>query len=157
MLRGCLLSSLLLLALPLCAAGQDNVSSDMQPAVAEVKEKVETFFTKLAGPMPDAERAVRDLILGGPLQDSPRADEVKKLIDQAQTLDARVGPHKGHDPLSSRNIGSDLIFLRYLYKGERYPVVWYFTFYRTTGAGGLKRDWALISLRFDTKVEALDR
>jgi hypothetical protein len=143
--------------LPAWAAAQENVTTEMQSEVAAVKEKVETFFGKLTGAMPDPENAVRSLIAGGPLQDPVRTDDVKKLIDQAQSLDARVGPHKGHDWASSRNVGSDLIFLRYLYKGERYPVVWYFTFYRTAGAAGLKGDWKLISLRFDTKVETLDR
>ena len=149
------LSFAILLVLPTWAAAQDSVSADLQPDVAAIREKIEAFFTQLAGSMPDAEHAVRAIIGDGPLQS--RTDDVKKLIEQAQALDARVGLHKAHEPVSSRNVGSDLLFLRYLYKGEKYPVVWYFTFYRTIGSAGLKSDWKLISLRFDTKVETLDR
>ena len=142
-------------ALPAGAAAQDTISAELQPQLPAIREKIEAFFNQLTGPMPDAEHAVRAIVADGPLQS--RSDDVKKLIDQAQSLDARVGLHKGHEPVSSRNIGSDLIFLRYLYKGEQFPVVWYFTFYRTIGSAGLKSDWKLISLRFDTKVEMLDR
>lgn len=145
----------LILLLPAWAAAQDNVSAELQPDVAVIKEKIEAFFTQLAGPMPDAEHAVRAIIGDGPLQS--RTDDIKKLIDQAQSLDTRVGPHKSHESVGSRNVGSDLLFLRYLYKGERYPVVWHFTFYRTLSSAGLKTDWKLIALRFDTKVETLDR
>jgi hypothetical protein len=134
---------------------QENVTADMLAEVTRTKETVEAFFVQLTGPMPDAERAVREIIGDSPLKD--RTDDVKKLIDQAQSLDARVGVYKQHELVSSRNVGSDLVFLRYLYKGDKFPVLWHFTFYRTSGAGGLKRDWMLISLRFDTKVEVLDR
>jgi len=138
------------------AGAQENVSAEMQGEVSAVKEKAETFFTHLAGPMPDADHAVRAMVAGGPLEG--RTEDVKKLIEQAQSLDARIGPYKHHELVSSRNVGSDLVFLRYLYKGDRYPAVWYFTFYRTSGSvAGTKKEWSVISLRFDTKVEALDR
>jgi hypothetical protein len=139
----------------LAASAQENVTADMQTEVARTKDTVEAFFGQLAGPMPDAERAVREIIGDSPLKE--RTDDVKKLIDQAQSLDARVGVYKHHELVSSRNVGSDLVFLRYLYKGDKFPVVWHFTFYRTSGPAGLKGNWTLISLRFDTKVEALDR
>ena len=155
MRRAWLVSFAYLAALPPWAAAQDSVGAELQPDVAAIKEKIDAFFNQLAGPMPDAEHAVRAIIADGPLQS--RTEDIKKLIDQAQALDARVGPHKAHEPVSSRNVGSDLLFLRYLYKGERYPVVWHFTFYRTLSSAGLKTDWKLISLRFDTKVETLER
>jgi hypothetical protein len=147
----------LCLAVPLLTtAAQDNVTADMQGEVSVLKEKAEAFFTHLVGPMPDADHAVRAMVAGGPLE--ARAEDVKKLIEQAQSLDARIGPYKHHELVSSRNVGSDLVFLRYLYKGDRYPAIWYFTFYRTNGSvAGTKKEWSVISLRFDTKVEALDR
>jgi hypothetical protein len=138
-------------------AAQENVSAETQSEVAIVKQRAEDFFTQLAGPMPDAERAVRAIIANGPLQEPARSEDVKKLIDQAQSLDQRVGDYKGHEWVSSRHVGSDLIFLRYLYKGDKFPLVWYFTFYRTNGPVGTIQNWKLISLRFDNKVEVLDR
>jgi hypothetical protein len=141
------------------AAAQESVTAEMQPEVTIVKQRAEEFFTQLAGPTPDAERAVRAIIANGPLQDPARTEDIKKLIDQAQTLDQRVGAYKGHEWVSSRTVGSHLIFVRYLYKGDRFPLVWYFTFYRATanGPAGTIREWTLISLRFDNKVEVLDR
>ncbi len=150
--------ALFVIALPAApAAAQENVTAEMQSEVAIVKQQAEEFFTQLAGPMPDAERAVRSIIANGPLQDPARSEDIKKLIDQAQSLDLRIGAYKGNEWVSSRNVGSDLIFLRYLYKGEKFPLVWYFTFYRTNGPVGTVRNWTLISLRFDNKVEVLDR
>jgi hypothetical protein len=53
-------------------------------------------------------------------------------------------------------IGRDLVLLRYLYKGENFPVVWYFTFYRTTAAGETgPGTWRTIAVRFDTDLELL--
>jgi hypothetical protein len=146
---------LLVVAAP--AHGQEPLSDAMQTEVAELKVRIDLFFKQLAGPTPDAERAVRDLILDGPLQD--RTDEIARLIDQAQpaSLEARYGQYTGHEAVSVRPVGSDLVFLRYLYKGKRFPAVWHFAFYRTAGAGGFKTDWSLISLRFDSKIESLDR
>jgi hypothetical protein len=150
-------ASLAILLIAASAAAQESVTAEMQPEVAIVKMRAEEFFTQLALPMPDAERAVRAIIANGPLQEPARSEDVKKLIDQAQSLDQRVGDYKGHECVSSRHVGSDLIFLRYLYKGEKFPLVWYFTFYRTNGPVGTIQDWKLISLRFDNKVEVLDR
>jgi hypothetical protein len=112
--------------------GQEPLNDDRD--VATLKTRVDTFFRQLAGSgnaMPDAERAVREIIGSGPLKD--RTMEIDGLIEQAQTvLEQRYGAYTGHEMASVRPVGNDLIFLRYLYKGERYPVVWYFTFYRST-------------------------
>jgi hypothetical protein len=153
----CLATVFALLPMAAFAAAQESVTPEMQPEVAIVKQRADDFFTQLAGAMPDAERAVRSIIANGPLQDPARTEDIKKLIDQAQALDQRVGAYKGHEWVSSRHVGSDLIFLRYLYKGEKFPLVWYFTFYRTNGPAGTIRDWTLISLRFDNKLDVLDR
>ena len=141
------------------ARAQEPLNDEMQTEVASMKARIDTFFEQLTGGSngtPDAERAVREIIGSGPLKD--RTMEIEKLIDQAQTgLEQRYGAYTGHELASVRNVGEDLVFVRYLYKAERYPIVWYFTFYRTTMAGGFKSDWSLIGLRFDSKIEVLDR
>jgi len=153
----CIVASLTLLVVAAPARSQEPLNDAMQSEVAAIKKRIDVFFVQLAGPTPDAERAVRDLIGSGPLKD--RNDDIARLIDQAQpaSLDLRYGVYTGHEAVSERAVGRDLVFLRYLYKGERFPAVWYFAFYRTAGAGGLKTDWSLISLRFDSKIESLDR
>lgn len=140
-------------AAPLAAQEPD---AEAQVEIDLVAAKIDTFFRQLTdksegGP----ERAVRQIIGSSPLKD--RNDDINKLIDQATNLDQRYGAYTGNEQASARAIGKDLIFLRYLYKGERFPVVWYFTFYRSGSNGSLTREWRLIGLRFDSKVEGLDR
>ena len=51
-----------------------------------------------------------------------------------------------------------LILMKYLYKCEDFPVVFYFTFYRKPERGDLpaeKNDWRVIIVRFDTELELL--
>jgi hypothetical protein len=121
-----------------------------------VKEKAASFFRSLTDKTLGPDRAFFELVSGGPLQD--RTDEIGKLIEQAQTLDQRYGAYTGNELVATKAVGEDLIFLRYLYKGERFPVVWYFTFYRPAPiAAGVRREWALIALRFDARIEALER
>jgi hypothetical protein len=147
---------LLLMTMARFAGAQEPpLSEEMQGEVAALQNKVDLFFRQLTDKTVGPERAVREIVASGPLKD--RNDEISKLIDQAALLDQRFGTFTGQQPVGVKAVGSDLVFLRYLYKGERFPVVWYFTFYRTTITPGLKRDWSLISLRFDTKVEALER
>jgi hypothetical protein len=149
------------LALPLLILGaRSAIAQDPQRTVSEddlksVKTRVETFFQSLTNPTLGPERAFPELIANGPLKD--RTDDIKKLIDQAQTLDQRYGDYSGHDFASSKAVGADLVFLKYLYKGERYPVVFCFTFYRAGPIGGFDREWSLIALRFDSRIEALEK
>ena len=56
----------------------------------------------------------------------------------------------GHDAASVKTIGNDLVILRYLYKAERFPVVWHFYYYRPASSGTApKGDWNLIEIRFE--------
>jgi hypothetical protein len=138
------------------ARAQDPLRTVTEEDLKTIKGRVETFFRSLtnrtdAGP----ERAFPELIGNGPLKD--RTDEIKRLIEQAATLDQRYGDYSGHDFASSKAVGADLVFLKYVYKGERYPVVFCFTFYRAGPIGGAERDWSLIGLRFDSRIEALEK
>jgi hypothetical protein len=123
--------------------------------IDSLKGKVETFFGNLTNRAIGPETAVREIVGQGPLKN--RNDDIAKLIDQAEALDQRYGAYTGHEAVGQRAVGKDLIFLRYVYKGEKFPVVWYFTFYRSGANGALNRDWQLIALRFDSKVEALEK
>jgi hypothetical protein len=117
--------------------------------------RVEQFFANLTNTMLGPENAVRTIVGNGPLKD--RNEDINKLISQAEALDQRYGAYVGHEAVGERAVGKDLVFLRYLYKGDKFPVVWHFTFYRTGPNGALNRGWQLIALRFDSKLEVLDR
>jgi hypothetical protein len=144
----------LICLLAAAAAAQEPVSAETEQEIEFVKSKSAAFFRSLTDKSLGPERAFRELIENGPLKD--RNEEINKLIAQAATLDQRYGPFTGTELVSSKAVGSDLIFLCYLYKGERFPVVWYFTFYRAASIGGVRREWTLIALRFDAKIEALE-
>jgi len=147
------LPALMLGAAIVCAQeSQRTVSEDDLKAV---KARVETFFQSLTNPTLGPDRAFPELIANGPLQE--RTEDIKKLIEQAQTLDQRYGDYSGHDFASSKAVGADLVFLKYLYRGERFPVVFCFTFYRAGPIGGFDRQWSLIGLRFDSRIEALEK
>ena len=45
--------------------------------------------------------------------------------------------------------------MKYLFKCEKFPVVWYFTYYRDFSRAGGEDYWVVISVRFDTQVELL--
>lgn len=137
-----------------------GIAQEPQRTVSEddlksVKARIDTFFQSLTNPTLGPERAFPELIANGPLKD--RTDDIKKLIEQALALDLRYGDYSGHDFASSKTVGADLVFLKYLYKGERFPVVFCFTFYRAGPIGGFDRDWSLIGLRFDSRIEALEK
>ncbi|MCL2622840.1 MAG: hypothetical protein FWD31_04150 [Planctomycetaceae bacterium] len=54
--------------------------------------------------------------------------------------------------LDAKNVGTDLIQMRYFYKSDTHPVIWYFTYYRTPASS---RNWNCISVRFDTNIDPL--
>jgi hypothetical protein len=139
----------------LASAVRGQASGDLEPEIELLQSRVEQFFDSLTNPAEGPERAVRQIVGNGPLKD--RNDDINKLIQQAEALDQRYGAYTGHEAVGERAVGKDLIFLRFLYKGQKFPVVWHFTFYRTGANGALNRDWQLISLRFDSKVEALEK
>jgi len=137
------------------AAAQESQRTVSEDDLKSVRSRVDTFFQSLTNPTLGPERAFPELIANGPLKE--RTDDIKKLIDQALTLDQRYGDYSGHDFASSKAVGADLVFLKYLYKGERFPVVFCFTFYRAGPIGGFDREWSLIGLRFDSRIEALEK
>ena len=106
--------------------------------------------------MGQAQAAFTDLLSGSPLLKQESA--LAKLIDQTAKLTAseKYGAYRSHERIRLRTIGRDLVLLRYLYKCENYPIVWYFTFYRTSPAAATAPSWRVISVRFDTDLDLLE-
>lgn len=71
----------------------------------------------------------------------------------------RYGEYRTFERIATKRVGSDLALLKSLYKCEHFPVVWYFTFYRTPqrieGAAGSAGAWRVVIVRFDADVERL--
>jgi hypothetical protein len=137
------------------AFAQEPAREVSEDDLDEVRGRVDQFFQSLTTRSLGPDRAFPELIHDGPLKD--RNEDIAKLIEQALTLDQRFGVYTGHELASTKTIGADLIFLRYVYKAERFPVVFYFTFYRPGPVGGVQKKWSLIALRFDARIEALEK
>ena len=125
----------------------------VDPIVGKLHEKITRFFDRLANPEEGA--AFNDLLLGSPL--SERTAAVKELIERSKELPGRYGTRRDSEQISAKRIGKDVIVLKYLLKYEKFPVVWYFVYYRDFARLTPASDdyWIVISMRFDTQVELL--
>ena len=142
-----------LLAASAVAATSAAAHAQDDPVLTSLGTRVERFFTNLTAAAADSEtKALDELLAEGPLAGS---DEIKALAEQVQKLDGRFGPYVSSEQVEAKRVGSDLVLLRYLYKAEKYPVAWYFTFYRPPV--GEANKWIAVSVRFDTRLEALVR
>lgn len=144
----------LLLAGTLSSTAQ-NPATLSDPVVQQLENQVDRFFQLFSEGSPDD--AFEDL-----LADSPNlrgAKSIVELKERAAQIEQRFGRAHGHERISSHRVGQDVVLLKYLYKCETFPVVWYFTYYRTTPANGAiaaAPSWTLITVRFDTQIELLD-
>jgi len=104
--------------------------------------------------MDQAQVAYTELLAGSPL--ARQAEALKALIEKTDGLDEKYGKYRSFERIRIKPIGRELVLLRYLYKCENFPVVWYFTFYRTTAPGETgPAAWRVVTVRFDTNLERL--
>jgi hypothetical protein len=133
-------------------AAQDR----MQEAVDSLTERTDLFFTDLAT-QSDQKSAFDQLLANGPLADPVRNADVQKLVEQHNKLAEKYGPSASSPELVSvKKAGESLVTLKYLYKAEKFPIVWYFTYYRPRKLNQPDEGWFVVSLRFDTRLELLD-
>ncbi|MCL2349093.1 MAG: hypothetical protein FWC50_12640 [Planctomycetaceae bacterium] len=134
--------------------------SDSDVAIAE--RRVQTFFETLTLKDPsETAHAYSELFQGSPIAygaDDVISETVKK------TNDLTSNKRWSFEPLDTRKAGKDLILIRYLYKGETFPVVWQFTFYRSQILNGSRSgdvgtmtssQWDCIGVKFDTNLDVL--
>jgi len=103
-----------------------------------------------------AQAAYQELLAGSPLL--KQAKEVEALVKKTDQLKDRFGAYRESELIAVRRVGNDLVLLKYLYKCENFPVVFYFAFYRTSRAEGPTEagsTWRVIIVRFDTELELL--
>ncbi len=130
---------------------QDDADAN-DPIVIELDRRVEQFFERIAEG--DHDNAFPSLLLRSQLLD--QEDELQALIDASKQIETRYGAYRGSEQIGAQRVGTDLILLKYLFKCERFPVVWYVAFYRQPAtANSVDRDWAVISLSFDTRIQRL--
>lgn len=135
-------------------AGQD--AQRLDATRVQLERQVNGFFDSLlAG---ESDEAFDSLLQGSPIAE--RIELVRDLKAKTNELETRYGRHRGYERLDARSVGQDVMLFRYLFKCENYPVVWHFTYYRVAPAADAtssRESWKLISLKFDTQLEAAAR
>ncbi len=132
------------------ATGQDPPD----PLIDPLDARVSRFLEGISAGM--TQTAYQELLSGSPLLKQTEA--LEDLVQKTDQLKDRYGPYREFEQIGARPVGKDLVLLKYLYKCEDFPVVFYFTFYRTPGRGELPAqndDWRVIIVRFDTELELL--
>jgi hypothetical protein len=141
------------LAVPRSAAAQQEKAL-ADPVVGKLDQRVMRFLEAVAGG--DENDAFADLLVGSQLVEQEEA--VRSLVERSKEIAKRYGAHRESEQLAARRIGKDLVLLKYLFKCEKFPVIWYIAFYRdfSRQANNNNDDqWVVISVRFDTQVDRL--
>lgn len=144
---------LLTVALGISAGVDAAAQESLDPAVETLGAKVSQFLDAVGRGSTQA--AFKDLLEGSPL--ARRSEAVTALVEQASKLKDRFGEYRASERIMAKRIGSDVVLMRYFYKCDDFPVVWYFTFYRspTRGEADPGTGWRVITVRFDTELEIL--
>jgi hypothetical protein len=132
------------------AVAQPEPATD--PVVAKLDDSIGRFFDGVA--KGDVSKSYAELLKDSPL--SRQSDAVKGLIDKTKEIEKKYGKYRGYDRLDAKRIGNDLILVRCLYKCDEFPVAWYLSFYRDfKHSDADNSNWIVVSMRFDTDLEAL--
>ena len=149
--------SLGLLAVAACLlSGQTSSGQEtVDPVIVPLHDKVSLFLEGIShGSVPNA---FEKLLIGSPL--SKKTADREALVKRTSELTGLYGEYRAFESISAKRIGNNLVLMKYLYECETFPVVWYFTFYRTPPRGERPPDtvdlWRVIIVRFDTELELL--
>ncbi len=127
------------------------------PANADLdspRRAIEKFFEDLSAPNGNARQAVDNLVMNTPMAENEKARS--KILDSWKTMNTNFGGYVELEEVGVRYVGVDLVVFRYLCKFENYPVVWYFTFYRSRSKSSEtpSNPWRLIGVRYDANLDA---
>jgi hypothetical protein len=143
----------LLLSVAVAASAQESALQN-DPVIAALAARATQFLDSVSGGQ--TQNAYQDLLAGSPL--AKQTDALKALVGRTVELEPKYGRYRGCERIGARRIGADVVLMKYLYKCDNYPVIWYFTFYRTPAPGDLSPEddtWRVIALRFDTELDTL--
>ncbi len=142
------LAGALLTQLATSALGQQS-----DPVIDPLHDRASRFFEEVSQ---KRIRTAYDDLLGAKQLGS---QEDRKVLEEETTkIEETYGTYRGFERVYTKQVGEDLVFVKYLYKCSRFPVLWHVTFYRSSASGELgadSRDWHVVSIRFDTDLELL--
>lgn len=125
---------------------QQEVAPDDETAT-QISERVDDFLRRVGrGEVKDA---VESLLAESPLREN--FARVNELRDAIRRELPKYGPFLGAENIRTERLGRSLLECVALYKGQEFPVIWRFTFYRPDTAG----EWVLVAVRFDVNYERL--
>lgn len=152
-----------MIALFLAPFSNNGVSQTTEPrdtAIRELETRINAFFVEFAAnPTTLTTKALEDLFKGSPL--TTDADTFNTMLKNLSAIPKEFGEPRGGEQIDVRYFdkGRNIVQLRYLFKYDNHPAIWYFIFYRNpnigTGIAGQVNPWMLISVRFDTNVDSL--
>ncbi|MDO4587128.1 MAG: hypothetical protein Q4C95_07510 [Planctomycetia bacterium] len=121
-------------------------SNDLEVLHSNIK----LFFENLSDSNKGPKKAFEDILKNSPL----RSDEkvTNDLMNGLKEINTRFGNYVSFEEIGTKSIGNDLVVIRYLYKCQNYPVVWYFTYYRPL-AKTENSSWTLIGFRYDSDLD----
>jgi len=136
---------------------QTALAQQPDPVIEFLNTKAVDFLGGI-GSESGVDKSFEVLLTSSPLQNDQ--EKMQMMIARTKELRTKYGEFRKVTPLPARRVGDNLVLLKYLYECERYPVVWYFTYYRVFKANETPRDtenWVLVALRFDTDLESIAR
>lgn len=126
--------------------------------LVSLRASISTFFENLSDSNKGSRKALEDLMKNSPVSSDDKL--IGELANLMKEINTRYGNYLSFEPIGVKSVGNDLIIVRYLYRCQNYPLVWYFTFYRNGSASdpaGTNSHWMLIGLRFESNLETLQR
>ena len=146
-----LTAGLLCLSAARIAPAQEPADPDLEM----LQTRVGNFFEAVSvGGRTQA--AYEELLVGSTLL--KQVKQIDALVNKTDQLHEEYGPYRDFERIAARRVGKDLVLLRYLYKCQHFPVVFYFTFYRTPRGEPpteTSNNWRVVVVRFDTELELL--
>jgi hypothetical protein len=141
-----------------------TICSQHASAVQDIAKEKDAVLTSLDGrvcrflegvSLGQTQSAFQEMLAGSQL--AKQTDAVKDLVARTNDLEAKYGKYRAFEQVSAKRIGGDLVLMRYLYKCENFPVVWYFTFYHAPSSSETAKNgvWRIVAIRFDTNLETL--
>jgi len=126
--------------------------------VAKLTGQLTDFFSSVSSG--EANAAFETLLADSQLAKRDRQEQLSALVKKTTDLPAAYGAFRSVERIVAKRIGADLVVFKYLYKCENFPVVWHVVFYRDLRELRpieAANSWRVISIRFDTDLEALSR